>query len=368
MTFVAEVGTARVSLPVARDLVVYGAAGVHDKSNFLLVRIRTDDGVTGYGEVSATPKWSGEDASSADHFIRSYLAPVIMGESLMNVAHLEGLMDSVLSGNEFTKAGVSIALWDAYARVLGIPLAAALGGIRRQVVPIKCSLSGASEQIRRSYEAASSRGFTAFKVKVGFDLKDDLARVRLARGLIGDSFVIGTDANGGWSEATARNAIPELMDLGVSFLEQPVPLYALKEMTALRRLGIPIVADESVGTMLDLTRVITADAADVVSIYVGMAGGPGRAVAAATVACAFGLELVIGSNGEMGIGAAAQLHVACAAPALSTTIPSDIIGSSFYDRDILEVPICSTGTAVHLGLEPGLGVVPAEDILFDIVN
>ena len=71
---------------------------------------------------------------------------------------------------------------------------------------------------------------------------------------------------------------------------------------------------------------------------------------------------LLGSNGELGIGAAAQLHVACALPALSA-IPSDIIGAFYYTEDILAEPLDSDGRTVRLGDAPGLGVQPRPEIM-----
>lgn len=109
-------------------------------------------------------------------------------------------------------------------------------------------------------------------------------------------------------------------------------------------------------------RVVHAEAADVVSVYVGKAGGPGRAVRLAGLAQAFGLDVLIGSNGELGIGAAAQLQVAAALPALSS-FPSDIIGAHYYTDDVLAAPLDSDGRRVRLGGGAGLGVAVREDLL-----
>jgi muconate cycloisomerase len=114
--------------------------------------------------------------------------------------------------------------------------------------------------------------------------------------------------------------------------------------------------------MDDLVRLIRADAADVVSLYVGKSGGLGRLMAMGTLAEAFGLEVLIGSNGELGLGAAAQLHVACALAGLSVSLPSDIIGAHYYDEDVLEKPLDSNGLRAKLGCGAGLGVRPRDDL------
>lgn len=360
---VASIAVLPVSMEVAPDLVVHGAAGTHDRSDFLLVRVTGSNGLVGYGEVSATPLWSGEDAASAAHFIRTLLAPAVVGRPLSPVAALDDAMDAVLARNHFTKAGVSTALWDLAARSRDLTLAEALGGPFRTSVPIKCSLSGTPDHMRTAFAYARAQGFERFKVKVGLGVEGDVARVALARELAGPDAFLGVDANGGWTPAEARRAMVELAPYGVAFVEQPVAARDLAAMAALRGLDQPIVADESVGDLADLVAVLRAEAADVVSLYIGMSGGPGRAVRLGTVAAAFGLDSVLGSNGEFGIGAAAQLHVACALERLSAEIPSDIIGRHFYTEDVLATPLPSTGSVVTLPDAPGLGVEPRADLV-----
>jgi L-alanine-DL-glutamate epimerase-like enolase superfamily enzyme len=359
---VAAVHTAPVSLAVHPDLVVRGARGVHDRSDFLLVRVVTSDGVEGYGEVSATALWSGEDGESARHFIRTRLAPAIVGRPLAPVGGLEEAMDRVLAGNPFTKAGLSTALWDAYARTLGVPLAVALGGPYREAVDIKLSLSGDGDAVAGVLSAARAMGFRSFKVKVGLGVEGDVARVQHVRELVGPDTFVGTDANGGWSRGDCLRAIPGLAAAGVAFVEQPVAAGDIDGLRLARGRGLPVIADESVFGVADLTRLVRADATDAISVYIGKSGGPGRALAMGTLAAAFGVDVVIGSNGEFGLGAAAQLHVACALPHLSA-FPSDIIGAHYYREDILETPLDSDGRAVRLGAGPGLGVRPRPDLI-----
>ena len=64
-------------------------------------------------------------------------------------------MDRFLRGNYFTKAGVSTALWDAFGRTVGLPVATLLGGPFRDEVPVKISLSGDDDVLRAGYETAA---------------------------------------------------------------------------------------------------------------------------------------------------------------------------------------------------------------------
>lgn len=354
--------TIPVSMPVHEELVVHGARGIHDRSDFLLVEVTTSGGVTGIGEVSATPLWSGEDAATAEHWLTSALHHVIVGQPLFPVTAREREMDRVLAGNPFTKAGLSTALWDAAARTLNVSLATLLGGPLRTEIPIKLSLSGDGDVLDTTYRAGRRAGFDAFKVKVGLGVETDLARVARVREMAGEATPLGVDANGGWSRTEAQQALPALLELGVEFVEQPLSPDDLEGLRQQRGHGIPIVLDESVFGMPDLVRVLKAGAADVVSIYVGKAGGPARAVELARVAAAFGVGVVVGSNGEMGVGAAAQAAVAAAAPGLTTSIGSDIIGAHFYHKDVLRTPLDSDGRRVRVPEGPGLGVALASGV------
>jgi L-alanine-DL-glutamate epimerase-like enolase superfamily enzyme len=360
---VAAVETATVTVRANPALAVRGARRTHDESSFVLVRVTTDAGARGHGEVSATPYWSGEDAVSATHFVRDVLRPALVGEPLVPVARLGARMDLALAGNWFTKAGVETACWDALGRTLDLPVCVLLGGPHRTSVPVKISLSGDGETLAASYEAANAAGFRAFKVKVGTEPERDVARFALARELAGESAFLGADANGGWSRGAAARAIPDLCDHGAAFVEQPVRAPDLEGMRLLRCLDAPIVADESVYTLDDVAAVVRADAADAVNVYVGKSGGLERATRAIQLATASRLDALVGSNGEMGVGAAAQIHVACAVERLGA-YPSDIIGHHFYEEDVLERPVPIDGVCATLPDGAGLGVEPRSDIRF----
>lgn len=344
-------------------LAVRGAKFTHDLSTYVLVRVRASDGAEGFGEVSATRNWSGEDEVSAEHVIRDVCRPALIGRPLAPVAELTALMDRLIAANSFAKAGLNMALWDALGVSLGLPVAMLLGGPRRDRVPVKISLSGDDDDLRASHAAAVAAGFTAFKVKVGKGLVGDLARFGLARELVGQSAFLGADANGGWTVAHARQALGPLAEHGAAFLEQPVAARDLTGMHTVRDASpVPVLADESVYGPDDLAQVIRADAADAVSIYVGKSGGLERAVRMADTCAAFGLDVVIGSNAEFGLGAAAQAHVAAACERLGG-YPSDIIGHHFYIEDVLAEPLGIGDGWAHVPSGPGLGVRPRADIL-----
>ena len=345
-----------ISPVVHPSLVVQGASGIHDFSNFLIVRVTTAAGVSGIGEVNGTLYAVGEDGTTAAHVIRNVLAPKLIGEPISPVENLEAIVEGALAGSLFTKAGVATALWDAYSRTLDISMAQALGGVRRREIPIKFSLSGDTDRIKHVYQSATNLGFRAFKLKIGKDPIEDGKRLAFTRALVGENTFLGTDANMGYRRSEARLAVSLMREQRPAFFEQPLAAGDLRGMRELRELGLPIVADESVFRVADLVALLRAEAADIVSIYVGKSAGPSKAVQMGFIADAFGIDSIIGSNGESGVGAAAQLQVAAALPGLSASVPSDIIGEFYYAESVLESRLDSDGGVVRLADAPGLGV------------
>jgi muconate cycloisomerase/chloromuconate cycloisomerase len=343
-------------------LVVRGAKSVHATSQFLFIRVTLQNGVEGFGEVSGTLNWSGEDASTAEPIIRELIAPLLIGMSLEDFSKLLSKIENATIGNSFTKAGVEMALWDALGKCENLPVYSLLGGKNRDEVQVKISISGDGQQIADGYEEARNSGFRKFKVKVGHGRTRDLPRFSSLRHLVGDAAYIGVDANCGWSRSEAEHCIEELKKMDVAFIEQPLDRQDYVGSHELRSFELPIVADESVFTESELDSVIREDAASDVSIYIGKSGGINNAYQMANKANKNGLGVIIGSNAELGIGTAAQLHVAAACSRLSD-IPSDIIGHHFYTEDVLEVPNDIDGLVAKVNNQAGLGVRLLPEIL-----
>jgi len=358
--------TIPVAVPIDADRMIIGARGPHDRSPFLIVRVRTDEDLAGWGEVSCTPRWSGEDSETARHVIERYLTPVLTGQDPTHVVRLAGLMDGAIVGHHFTKAAVEMALWDVLGKAQGVPLYRLLGGPARPGVRTKFSVAAAAPEVAARIAVwACDQGFTAMKVKVGTGLAADTTRVAAVRAAIGPEVKLGVDGNGGWNRADAAAAVAPLAAQGIAFIEQPVAAHDLAGLADVRRrAACPVVADEAVGTPADALDVVTAGAADILSVYVGMAGGIAAAQRAAAIASAAGLGWTIGSNLELGPALAAHIHFAMATPGLADDIvPCDIISAFYYTDDILAEPLPVRAGWAEPPPGPGLGVELDEEKL-----
>jgi muconate cycloisomerase len=361
--------TIPVRVPIKPELAIRGARGLsHSVSPFLLLRIHTDEGLVGLGEASCTPRWSGEDQTTAAHFIDAYFAPVLIGESIDDVERLNAKFSSAVAGNYFTKSAVEMALWDLLGKVQGKPVYDLLGGKLRDAPKTKWSVSGV-EPAKAAEIArwAVGQGFTAMKVKVGIEPKSDLARVRAVREAVGPEIKLGVDANGGWqTPQIAIETVSGLFDgCQIYFAEQPIKPGDPEAMREVRRnIPVPVIADESVYTLEDAQMLARAEAADVFSIYIGKAAGIGPARAIAEFAHSAGIKCTIGSNLELGVGSAAMLHLALSSPAIDPdAYPCDIIGPLYYEDDVISDTLPIRGGSASPRLSPGLGVDLNEEKL-----
>lgn len=364
---ITRIETIPVRVPIRAEFQIQGALGSHTESPFVILRVHTDEGITGLGEVSCTPIWSGEDAATAIHLIGRYLEPALVGEDPRDVERLTIRMRRSLAGNPFTRSGIEIALWDILGKSVGLPVYRLLGGAIRQRVPIKMSVSGA-EPARAAELArfAISKGLTALKVKTGIEAQADIARVRAVRAEVGPKFRVGVDANGGWSPRVAIQTIRRLADdCGIYFAEQPVAPLDIQWLVDVRRnVPVPVMADESCYTLQDSMALARAGAADILSLYIGKGGGIGPARKMAAVAEAAGLTCTVGSNLELGVASAAMAHIATACPGIGAEeFPCDILGPIAYEHDLLAESLDFREGSVKAPDAPGLGVSLDEEML-----
>ena len=354
---ITNIETIPVRVPIRPELAITSSLGSHTDSPFLLLKVHTDEGLTGLGEVSATPRWSGEDNVTANRVIHEYLAPALVGHNPLNIEAAVKVMNRVLAANPFTKSGVEMALWDILGKSSGLPVYRLFGGAVRDVVPLKFSISGApAQKAARLATWAAERGFKTMKVKVAMP-SGDAERVAAVREAIGPHVRLGVDANGGWSVREAIQALRSMERYQIFFAEQPVPPVDISWMADVRhQASMPVMADESVYSLQDAMALARGYAADMFSLYVGKSGlTAARKIAA--VAEAAGLICTIGSNMELGVATAAMIHLAISTPAIDPeTIPCDILSHLFYETNLLTEPLPVEGAEARVPQKPGLGV------------
>jgi muconate cycloisomerase len=331
-----------------------------DAQPILLVTLTTTDGVRGTGEgvVPGGPWWGGESVETMQIIIEKYLAPLLIGRRVDDIAGIQQAMNDVVNANLYAKAAVEVALHDAWARSLGVPVHTLLGGLARTSIPVTWALGteSAAEVVEEAQGKLAAGLHRSFKLKMGAqDPADDVARVvEVAQKLSCDASV-RVDLNARWDLITSLRWLPALADAGVELIEQPVPGAEVEWLAEINAaLPIPVMADESLRTPSDALRLVRMRAADVFSLKTTKSGGLRYTRQMADVAAAAGVPCHGGTAIEGPIGTAASLQLACALPGF--TYGSELFGPLLMREELLTEPLRYADGSLHLPTGPGLGV------------
>ncbi|WP_166820130.1 mandelate racemase/muconate lactonizing enzyme family protein [Thalassoroseus pseudoceratinae] len=357
---ITSVETFPVRVPLVPSHRMISALGRHEVSQYVLVRIETENGLEGAGEATVLPRWSGETVWGAKAIIDEVFAPALIGVDPEDIEKVDEILDQLSVGNWFAKSAIEMACWDVVGKSKVQPIFELLGGPKRSS-EIRCRFSmGAYDPDRarnRTVELLRD-GFTTIKVKVGTNLADDVERVRIVREVAGDEIDLVIDANGGFDVETAIEAARQLEDARVTLFEQPTPRGDFQGLAQVRReTGLKVMADDICFDLNDALECIRADACDVISIYPGKNGGIRKSQRIAELAAEYGVACSIGSNLELDVACAAmaQLVVGCENLQVES-YPGDILGPIYHERRIVTDPLAIEGPIVRLNDSPGLGV------------
>lgn len=263
------------------------------------VLVRISDGEhEGLGEAAPVRQHHETQAGVLD-----YLAslPPLSG----NPFHLEELLAGLPSGSQSARAAIDIALHDLLGKKLGIPLHRLFGLNPESSPPTSMTISiGTVEEVQGWARDAAKR-FSILKLKLGQEHSLEIARAVRA---VTDARLVA-DANCAWTVEQALSLIPALADLGLEWIEQPLPEEDLDGLRQIRAASpLPIFADEPVRTARDIPRL--AGCVDGVNIKVMKAGGLREALRMIAVARAHGLQVMLGCMLETSVGITAAAHLA----------------------------------------------------------
>jgi muconate cycloisomerase len=346
-----------IEVPRTPKVRIASAYGAIPSARFVVVIVRTSDGIEGIGEASPELDWTGEDLVSCTACVRNHLAPVLVGEDPLRIEAARARMDRAIAANPYAKAALEMALWDIAGKVADLPLAELWGGRVRERVAVKFVVSGPPERAGDLAREVLATGFRYIKIKTGLGVESDIARVRAVRDAVGVEVPVGVDANTGWTFADAMWALPRLEALDVAFIEQPIPKTPAAALVEFRRHSrIPIVAHESLFTLEDALGLLTSRAADVWALTPATHGGYLATREILGLARAGRIPCLLGSTLELGVHSAFMAHIGLSAPSIDGTVPSDIIGPFYHERDIIRERLTFEGGGVCPPAGPGLGV------------
>ena len=300
-----------VTLKLKKPVLMSG--GALTGSICILLKIHTDEGITGIADSGSTSEWySGETQESIMAMIKNYYAPkALLGENPFNIEKIMAKLDKIAKNNNQSKAVVDYALHDIMGKKLGVPVYQLLGGKTIEKIPLGYVMStGTPDQTTAEAKRLHSAGFKVIKIKVGYHTdEEDIENVRIIHEAVGKTADIMIDANGGWNYFRALRNLKAMEKYNVTLAEQPVPWWDIDGLARLRRqTSIPIFADESATELSQMLQIIQKEAADGFFIKVAKAGGLLKAKKWTSIAKAANLTVMCGCMVGSGFEAAAQAH------------------------------------------------------------
>lgn len=255
---------------------------------------------------------------------------------------------------DILSAAVDGALHDIEGKRAGVPAHRLYGGTQRtEVWTSWVAFIRDLRDLETEIAGALELGFTAFKLKVGGDRRLDRERLRLVRELAGDGAHIKLDANAAWTTDEAVEIVRSLAPWRPDGIETPVAYHDMAAKREVReRTGVRVL--EHAHDVAFARRLIDERAADVFNVSTTGAGGIPRAREVLAVAEAAGVECLLGSTVELGLGTAAQLQLAASSPMVRW--PSDLVGPLLYVDDVLADGLSWRNGYWEVPTGPGLGV------------
>ena len=347
---------------------------------YVILKVTTDEGVTGLGEAPCILSWGGEHGKyfGEDPHIVCYLAnecfaPMLAGEDPRAIKTLFTRMDQQVRGYPYTKAMIESALLDIVGKRAGVPVYQLLGGAARTKVEL-CHSVGVAPPKDAAEEAAQvvADGIRWLQIKVPGVPDEDLKIVKAIRAAVGDDVNFFPDINRGYLNAkTAINSIKAMRDgAGIVAVEQPVE--GIRTMARITQaVDIPVIVDEGCWSPQDATEIVRQGSADVLSIYFTKAGGLIRSMEIGAIGRGAGMPVNVNGSLEGGVGNAANLHLSAALE--GEVLPGVItvntlqgreqtrVGGVFYTDDVITEPFKYEDGCLEVPDRPGLGVVLDED-------
>ncbi|MDA8126891.1 MAG: hypothetical protein M0009_17105 [Deltaproteobacteria bacterium] len=362
------------------DLFIYDAPftfGYHSshllrlQADSIIVAVRFDNGLTGYGESVPRPYVTGESPASVKALFEKIVIPSLIGREVESLADVERLLEELKQ--ECDRCGIreiqsalgaaDIALLDALGKLRGAPVCKLLGPEVRRHIPWSIVIPMLPEAIIRKYhKGISSVSFESIKIILDRNEDQNEARVSLIRELFGGGISVRVEANGHWTREEAHANLKRLKGYGLAAVEQPV---AKDDMVGLREIreayGIPVIVDESMCGLEDAEELISQKACDILNIKISKVGGLLAAGRIAARAAAQGVPCLLGSHvGETSVMTSAALHFLVTAPNLLLVegFSSLLFGEVSKIDDLNPEPMIR-----RIATAQGLGCDPEETLL-----
>jgi L-alanine-DL-glutamate epimerase-like enolase superfamily enzyme len=349
-------------VPLTSHLAYHMAGGKScDTVTSVVLRIDTDAGISGWGEVCPIPHYLPAYAEGVRPALE-YLAPVLIGADPVGPEAVMTSADSWLQGHVYAKSALDIALWDITGKAAGLPLYTLMGGRQAADMALYHSISCiAPGDMARLAREAQATGIAQFQVKLGADddWQADVARLRLVREAVGEGPSVYGDWNCGATRLDATR-VGRAVAAGDFMLEQPCA--TLEDCAAVRAAtGLPMKIDENAHDTASLLRAHELGCMDAVALKLSKFGGLSATRRARDLCLHLGARLCVEDTWGSDVTTAALLHLAAATPGGRLLNTCDLSG--YVAPRLAPQAPTRAGGRIAPPEGPGLGVEPDPDVL-----
>src|SRR5262245_21015565 len=372
-----------VSIPIARERQHKSDFGQIRTFDSAIVRIDTDQGITGWGEGKNAAGSAGTYAGLVT-LINKEFAPRLIGKDARDISVIWDALYNGVRAHHATARGhampdmarrgqtiaaisaIAIALWDIAGKSMNVPVWRLLGGRKAPAMPAYASGGWADASTIGDQLSGYVRqgGFKAVKMRVGAmdgAPQASAERVTAARSALGPHVEIMVDSHGTFTVAEAKRFAHLVRDCNLAWFEEPVAADDKAGIAEVRAASmIPIAAGESEFTRFDFRDLITHRAVDILQPDLAICGGITEARRIDALAAAFNLRL----SPHLWAGAPAffaGLHLAAASP--SSYILEYSLGANPMLHDLIEETIEVKDGMIAIPDRPGLGITVREEML-----
>lgn len=316
----------------------------------VLLQLTSREGAVGWGEAIADNE--GDTARLAS--LLEAVSPALLADDWGLPSPPDSAAGPMSQLPPALRFAIETALLDLSGKEKGEPAARLLGGAPR-AVPVNWLIASPDIEgaVGEAREAVSA-GFATLKLKIGTrQIEDDIALVRAIRNEVGEKVALRADANQAWPVEQAVQALRLLERMDLEYVEQPV---AAGDIEGLRKVrassSTPVAADEAVTGRDAALALIGCGAADFLVLKPARLG-LAQSVAIAGLARESGIEPVVTSSIEAGVGLAACVHLAAA---IQPSRACGLATARLLQHTLVKEPLDPVAGAMPCPAAPGLGV------------
>jgi L-alanine-DL-glutamate epimerase-like enolase superfamily enzyme len=332
------------------------------KSSRLVIKLDTDQGIIGWGETAIGP-----GTSMAGSVVRDIILPDILGLKVWDFEELLNKFQYPYFSITPYLAGVEMAMWDAFGKLLGEPISKFIGGMQNDWVDVAyCVGISDPEESAEKAEWAKKQGFQVLKTKGGLDIDQDVNRLIAMNEAVDGEMKFRLDGNQtmGFDATVETLSRLENNNVHLQYIEQPLRIDNIGGYRVLRNRSMtPIAVNEDAYHPRNIFELVKSDAIDTVVMDLIPAGGIHAAKKMLGLYADAGVSVAHHSSFDLGIKTAAVLQFVASSSTIN--LPPDRVNYTLLD-DVINPVIKVENGRMQVPDSPGLGIQIDEHKLAEL--